>query len=888
MIYSSNSNTFTVAQPALSFADVPSLIYANEPFSLTVKAQNGNSPYESNATVKLSIVAGPGTLKGEIELELENGIAVFDSLTIDTTGFYGLRAQAVDDEFLASATISFVVNETPSPAPDPIEDDDEVDLDKAVLPKVGRLHDLLPEILNSRRDRNWSALVEAIGEEDDRLAKLIEEVRNQFFVKTANRPYLDRLAANNNLSRPKFIGIGDTAFRKYIPILSYQPKQVRHVIDSLLDLFFFKEATTAFLSSASSEPFLLKDGWDLRLLVDNVHEEYIVFNSQDFDSIFNATAEEIVATYNRQAKHSYAAVFVDHVTQQNHIRIFTNTSGTQGSLEIIGGLANIELQLNGFMFDLGRGENTAWNVSKVGDTVTFKHIGGASPGLDRLQIGDIFLCDIPENEGSFSITAVDISNRSFQFINMFGEPGIFTQFSSRQAKFLRPEKFFAYKSPRRALTWETQPGQITVEMPVTPSIVQREPKGGFFINGSASRTIDVNSNSLTVEDASNFPPSGQFIIEPVQGTTVRLTENEFATYFSNGRLISNLVKYSYSEIQGNTLLNITPNLPTVTKLHEIDIETMTKTNGQVVCQMDNNFSSGERVIISGSSGIPILSTTGTTTANSPILSSVGSLANVVPGMLVQGDGIPEGTKVLSVNKGNAVAVMSDNAEQTGSGPITFSENTNGTFQVVSATPTSFSFNQLGVNGVVTTPGVASVERVELASQGSKIIVTSARLAKDTGITGPYIWDSSAPFVLSSQEATAIEAVNAGKTVKMLEISAGNSLPSEGSYVIFDYGQNNQEGPVRYLYKAADNILAFDPSYTFQQNHAAGCSIVALSHKGPHIMSGTGAEYPPYLTNPSNARLILEDLIKSVSSAGFFIDFLVRYPTQLYGTLSVYD
>ena len=125
--------------------------------------------------------------------------------------------------------------------------------------KADRIFDLLPKYFNAQSDENWSGLVSAIGTEDERLARLAEEVRKQFFVKTASRPYIDRLAANNNLQRPRFVGMNDNDFRRFIPILSYQPKQVKRIIDEMLDLFFLKEATTAFLSTELYEPFALSD-----------------------------------------------------------------------------------------------------------------------------------------------------------------------------------------------------------------------------------------------------------------------------------------------------------------------------------------------------------------------------------------------------------------------------------------------------------------------------------------------------------------------------------------------------------------------------------------------------------------------------------------------------
>lgn len=53
------------------------------------------------------------------------------------------------------------------------------------------------------------------------------------------------------------------------------------------------------------------------------------------------------------------------------------------------------------------------------------------------------------------------------------------------------------------------------------------------------------------------------------------------------------------------------------------------------------------------------------------------------------------------------------------------------------------------------------------------------------------------------------------------------------------------------------------------------------------MSGIGKEYSAYITDPGVAREILQDLMRQVKSVGIFIEFLVRFPQQLYSTLDVY-
>lgn len=757
--------------------------------------------------------------------------------------------------------------------------------------KVDRIFDLLPKYFNARADENWSGLVSAIGAEDERLAQLAEEVRKQFFVKTSSRPYIDRLAANNNLQRPRFVGMSDGDFRRFIPIVSYQPKQVKRIIDEMLDLFFLKEATTAFLSTGLYEPFALSDTWDLNITVDAVNQERIVFSTSDFTNIAAATANEVAAAYNRQAKYSYAITYYDSNTKQTYIRIFTNTIGAQGSMSISGGLANIGFELNGFLNALGTGSNTQWIITKVGNTVTFTYNAGTVPGVESLLPGDIFLCDLAGNKGSFTLTSVDIRLKSFQFENLLATPGTISQTTSKQAKWMRPVKVTSFAQRRRALVWETIPGKVSIEMPATPSIVNRDAKGGMHINGEIGLvTAIVSPTSLTLQEATGLPTEGYFLIEPVTAITARLrgnTSETVTTVTSNGRVISDFIRYHYTGISGNSLTGITPNLPSVTALNEVTITTLSRTSNILTATVANDFAAGDAIFIKDSTGIPVLTTTGDTTTNSTTLNNVGSIIGVSPGQKIIGTGIPADTVVSSI-AGPTTIIMSKASTATWTGlAVDFNENTNGPFAVASATATQFTVNQIGSNGTAVTGGIASKEAPMLAPSNFKIIITTSVSSDITEIKGPYIWQLDAPFTLSADTSTTVSNIVAGKTYKLLSLNT-NDIPDGPGYIVIDYGKNNQEGPVQYLYKAAEDILAIDPSYTFQQFHDANASVVAVSKLGPHIPTGLGNEYPPYLTNPPDARKLLQELITSVASAGIFIDFIIRYPVQLYGTINVYD
>lgn len=608
--------------------------------------------------------------------------------------------------------------------------------------KVDRLHDQLNPFFNTRNNPNWAGLIKAIGEQDQYVADLIVSVAQQFFVKTASRPYLDRLGANVFVNRPKFIGMDDPTFRNYIPVLAYQPKQVKHIIDVLLDIFFFKQSTTAHVETAAAEPYALVDGWELQYTIDGFKLDTVIFKTEDFADITQATAEEVAAAINRQATNSFAIAHNNPVTKQTVVQLFTNTIGAKGSVAVTGGRADIILQFDGFIGIAGNSSNVQWTVTKVGDLMTFQYTGGNNPNLFAVGIGDTFISNIPNNIGSFVIESVDLSTNSFMFRNIFGTPGIFTQTSSLESKFTSNYRAVVWtNNPSRAIAWETKPGQFTVEMPTSPPVVRRSLAGSAHINGTENVMVNrVSNTQLTLDSVQNWPATGVFLLQEQEEI-----QSPNATLVAKTRLINVEQRYTYTSIVGNDLVGISPNLPDL------------------------------------------------------------AIAN----------------------------------------------------------------NQWG-----------------MSNSGSLVLLEDAVPASITGIKGPYMWDLNAAFVLSSLTGDLNQIIHAGQSLKIINIGP-NSLSAAGGQLIFDFGTSFQEGPVRYLFKPSANTIAIDPAYVFVNDHAVGSAVTAIRSKGPHVMSGLGKEFAPYITDPTVARDILEALILEVKSVGVFVEFLIRYPEQLYATVDVY-
>lgn len=695
--------------------------------------------------------------------------------------------------------------------------------------KIDNIHNQMPAAFDTQNNINWKALIEAIGGQDQETIDLIESVRQQFFVKTATRPYIDRLGTANLVQRPRFVGMDDPTFRQFIPIMSYSPKQVKLVLDKLLDLFFFKESTTSFIASTAASPFVLRDKWELEYSVDDFITERIEFREEEFTDITAATADEVVAAINRQASNSYAIAFEDSITKNIYIRIFTKTIGAKGSIEITGGRANIGLNFEGFNTLAGQGGNSEWTVTKIGDTATMSYTGtGNSPGIDQLQVGDIVIITRAGNTGSYVLETVDSTNDEFSYKNLFATPETFTQSVTDDVKFMTPFKSKVFLKDRRAIIWEVNAGEVVVEMPPSPPVVKRNRKGASHINGIDSTVLSVvDLNTIQLNTFADFPTTGgKFSFIPVNEINTYFPVDAETTAFQfNSKLDSSMPIYEYTTRVGNELQGITPDLPTLAGVNSFSLTSADRDASNlltVVTTVDHNFNVGEYAIVDSA--------------------TQGA-----------GTGLP----------------------------------TNGSWLITNILSTTsfecYSFS--GPSGTkASTGGTVRVERIGAATDDGRVILRSAQV--DPRKIGPYMWDENADFVLSSLTADLTSEIKAGTTQRNIQVTS-NDIPTEQGQLIFDFGTEKQEGPVRYFFKASDSSIALDPSYVFEFTHDVGSSVAMIRRRGGLQFDGFGSEHAPYITDPAAAREVLQELMQELKSVGIFINFLIRYPEYFYSTLDVY-
>lgn len=109
------------------------------------------------------------------------------------------------------------------------------------MSKVESIKRSFPKLYKPDANQFIKALLEAIGEEDNRAVEQITNAKAQIFVSTAEGTFLDTLGSNVGVERPlgAFGGFAtDDFYRQLIPLLSYAPKQIKDTMEDILFVFF--------------------------------------------------------------------------------------------------------------------------------------------------------------------------------------------------------------------------------------------------------------------------------------------------------------------------------------------------------------------------------------------------------------------------------------------------------------------------------------------------------------------------------------------------------------------------------------------------------------------------------------------------------------------------
>lgn len=387
-------------------------------------------------------------------------------------------------------------------------------------------------------------------------AYLIDNVRavnDQLYIATASGRYLDERLADAGIVRPPSVGLSDEVFRE-IGIEVKNRKQVRDLINNLLNSIFGDEYVRASSQSRAYEPYNLQDGDTLIIDFDEKNTVPITFHTSMFQNIAAATAQEVADAITKNLRslgYNGTAIAKDDGNGP-FVLLISDTIGASSSVTVLGGRAQNEL-----LFDkpvaAGGNMSTQWTLSlQPGGVIRFTWSGGANPQIGKLVVGNYvniygggFGSSV--NEGSYTITKTlggPVSTAYFEIVNPLGSPGIIVQGTDDAVRFYNPDRKILSSRLSYAAVYQPSARMLQVFLPAATKVVRRERVGSAHLHDPS----DPQSLLPGQEGPYMYDTSQPFTISEI-GTT--LAQNLDGTM---PRVITVANSSQFPDQQGNLIL----------------------------------------------------------------------------------------------------------------------------------------------------------------------------------------------------------------------------------------------------------------------------------------------------------------------------------------------
>lgn len=177
----------------------------------------------------------------------------------------------------------------------------------------------------------------------------------------------------------------------------------------------------------------------------------------------------------------------------------------------------------------------------------------------------------------------------------------------------------------------------------------------------------------------------------------------------------------------------------------------------------------------------------------------------------------------------------------------------------------------------------------------RVLKGSHHFHEDSTLEGPVapangIWQGSfffdpngteKSFSITGQNAKLDDPITKNNVYTNIIVDDSGKLEESTGSLVFGWGTEREEQPVRYRGVPNSKTILIDPSYIFQYDHPIGEYINVIADSKAFTPARDGSDYPIYLTSPAGARAKVEEIIRTLAAAGIIIQFVVLAPKYKY-------
>lgn len=381
----------------------------------------------------------------------------------------------------------------------------------------------------------------------------VRAVNDMLYITTASERYLDERLSDAGITRPPSVGLSDEVFRS-IGIEVKNRKQVRDLINNLLNSIFGDEFVRATDQSKNYEPFNLIDGDTLTMNFDDLNTISVQFKTSQFASIAAAKAQEVADAITKTLRSlGYTGTAVAKNDGNGaYVQLISDTIGPASSVTVLGGRAQNELLFDSVV-PAGGNMSTQWTLSlQPGGVIRYLWTGGANPQIGKITAGNyvnIFGGGFASssNEGSYTIgNAVGgpIGSSYFDITNPLGTSGIIVQGSDAAIRFFNPTRKTIASKLSYAAAYQPSARLLQIFLPAATKVVRRDRIGSAHLHD----TSDAVSLLPDQQGPYMYDTTQPFSVSSV-GTTLNQTLDG-----TNTRVISVADSSQFPDQQGNIVL----------------------------------------------------------------------------------------------------------------------------------------------------------------------------------------------------------------------------------------------------------------------------------------------------------------------------------------------
>jgi len=147
----------------------------------------------------------------------------------------------------------------------------------------------------------------------------------------------------------------------------------------------------------------------------------------------------------------------------------------------------------------------------------------------------------------------------------------------------------------------------------------------------------------------------------------------------------------------------------------------------------------------------------------------------------------------------------------------------------------------------------------------------APVAPNNGVwQGSFINNAVSPYgnkTVTSQKAKTTQIIKKGNVYTSITVDDVSNLVDTSGELIFGFGTNEEEFPVKFRGVLPNDTLLIDPSYVFQYPHVVDTVVNVLSAE-------SGTEYDIFMPSASDARTIVQTILETLSAAGIIVTFVI--------------